>query len=103
MENQGRLQKPDNKPKIFISNKLVEMNKEGEMVNFLVKELENLRWEEVKTDMGIEQKPIWGRQANHGIDALSYVLATIYKPQDDDKQDKLYNQNINNHVENEHK
>jgi len=30
-----------------------------------------VRWEEVKTDMGIEQKPMWGKQANHGIE-LTY-------------------------------
>jgi len=48
--------------------------------NFLVKELENLRWEEVKSDSGVEQKPIWGKQAKHAIDALTYILATINKP-----------------------
>jgi hypothetical protein len=34
----------------------------------------------VKTDIGVEQKPIRGKQAKHAIDALSYVIATINKP-----------------------
>jgi hypothetical protein len=49
-------------------------------MNFLVKEMENLRWEETKTDLGIEQKPTWGKQPNHAVDALSYLLAKVHKP-----------------------
>lgn len=80
LEQQGRIQELTAKPKLFISSKLVDLNEEGNEFNFLVKEIENLRWEEVKTDMGIEQRPIWGKQPNHAIDALSYILATINKP-----------------------
>jgi hypothetical protein len=52
----------------------------GSPFNFLVKELENLRWEELKMDLGIEPKPVWGKQAKHAIDAGTYILATIHKP-----------------------
>jgi hypothetical protein len=52
----------------------------GNEFNFFVKEAENLRWEEVKTDLGIEQKPTWGKQPNHAIDTLSYLLAKVHKP-----------------------
>ena len=81
LEQQGRIQELTGKPKLFISSKLVDIDEEGNEFNFLVKEIENLRWEEVKTDMGIEQRPIWGKQPNHAIDALSYILTTINKPQ----------------------
>ena len=29
--------------------------------------------------MGIEQKPMWGKQAKHAIE-LTYIMATINKP-----------------------
>ena len=64
----------------FISSQLTDLDEDGHEFNFLVKELENLRWEEVKTDLGIEQKPVWGKQPKHAIDAVSYVVATINKP-----------------------
>jgi Bacteriophage terminase large (ATPase) subunit and inactivated derivatives len=80
LEQQGRIQELTGKPKLFISSKLVDLDDEGNEFNFLVKEIENLRWEEVKTDMGIEQRPIWGKQPKHAIDALSYIQATINKP-----------------------
>jgi len=86
MEEQGRIQKVTGKPKIFISSKLIDIDDDpmsktfGSPFNFLVKELENLRWEELKTDLGIEPKAAWGKQPNHAIDALSYILATIHKP-----------------------
>jgi phage terminase large subunit-like protein len=80
MEEQGRIQPGTGKPKIFISSKLVDLDAEGNEFNFFVKEAENLRWEETKTDLGIEQKPMWGKQPNHAIDALSYLLAKVHKP-----------------------
>lgn len=80
LQEQGRVQELTGKPKLFISSKLVDYDEEGNEFNFLVKEIENLRWEETKTDLGIEQKPMWGKQAKHAIDALSYILATINKP-----------------------
>lgn len=80
MEEQGRIQAGIGKPKLFLSSKLVDLDEEGNEFNFFVKEAENLRWEEQKTDLGIEQKPAWGKQPNHAIDALSYLLAKIHKP-----------------------
>jgi phage terminase large subunit-like protein len=80
MEEQGRIQEATGKPKLFISSKLVELDEEGNEFNFLMKEAENLRWEETKTDLGIEQKPAWGKQPNHAIDALTYLLAKVHKP-----------------------
>jgi hypothetical protein len=77
------------KPKIFISSALIDIDDDpisktfGMPLNFLVKELENLRWEERKTDLGVEQQAAWGKQPNHAIDAFSYVLATIHKPKVD--------------------
>lgn len=80
MEQYGAIQEMTNKPKIFISNKLVDYDDDGNPYNFLVKELENLSWEEVKTELGTGQKPIWGKQAKHAIDAFSYILAYIDSP-----------------------
>jgi phage terminase large subunit-like protein len=80
MEEQGRIQQGTGKPKICISSRLVDLDQDGNEFNFLVKEVENLRWEEVKTDLGIEQKPVWGKQAKHAIDALSYLVARVHKP-----------------------
>jgi phage terminase large subunit-like protein len=80
MEQQGRIQEGTGKPKIFISSRLVDLDEEGNEFNFLVKEVENLRWEEMKGDLGIEQKPTWGKQPNHAIDALTYLLAKVHKP-----------------------
>ena len=86
MEQQGRVQELTGKPKLFISSKLVDLDADPQSptfdqeINFLMRELENLRWEERKTDLGIEQQPTWGPQAKHAIDALTYILATINKP-----------------------
>jgi phage terminase large subunit-like protein len=81
MEDLGRQEEDEDgnlkSPKIFISSALSAEDDEGNEFNFLVRELENLRWEEQKTDMGIAPKSVWGRQPNHAIDALTYVLATI--------------------------
>jgi hypothetical protein len=80
MEEQGHIRELTAKPKLFISSKLTDTDEQGVEFNFLVKEIENLRWEEMKTDMGIEQKPMWGKQPKHAIDALTYIMATINKP-----------------------
>lgn len=79
MEEQGRIRE-NGLPKIFISSTLTEIDEDGNPYNFLVKEIENLLWEETKPDLNIEQKPIWGKQPKHAIDALSYILATVNKP-----------------------
>ena len=56
----------------------------GSPFNFLVSELEGLRWEEAKGEMGTDQKSIWGKQPNHAIDPLTYILVSIATPQDRD-------------------
>lgn len=83
MEQYGAVQEQTGKPKIFISSKLTDLVDDprspmvGQEQNFLMAELEGLRWEEVKTSLGTEQKPIWGKQPNHAIDALTYILVSI--------------------------
>jgi len=86
METQGRVQELTGKPKVFISKDLTDLNSEGIPYNFLVKEIENLRWEEVKTSAGIEQKPVWGKQPNHAVDALTYIMTTIDEPTEHKEQ-----------------
>jgi phage terminase large subunit-like protein len=85
MEEQGRIQELTGKPKLFISSQLVDIDDDeqsktlGENINFLVRELENLSWEERK-EVDITAKAIWGPQPKHAIDALTYILATIHQP-----------------------
>lgn len=83
MEQYGRIQEATNMPKIFISSTLTDIDDDpksptvGSHFNFLMKELENLTWEEMKTPDGVQQKAIWGKKPNHAIDALTYIIATI--------------------------
>lgn len=81
MEDYGRVTEDSPHPRIIISSSLVAYDEEGQPFNFLVRELENLRWEEVTVDGVTKPKSQWGRQPNHGIDALSYILATIERNQ----------------------
>lgn len=83
LAEKGQLQELTGKPKIFISTRLVEYDSEGNEYNFLVKEIENLLWEEKKTMEGVEQSSIWGKQPKHAIDALTYILAEISKPNEE--------------------
>jgi len=86
MQEHGQIQEGTGKPKIFISSTLSAVNpKTGEKYNFLVKEIEGLMWEEVKTTGGIEQKPTWGKQPNHAIDPLSYILVRLFGTLKDDE------------------
>lgn len=79
MQEFGEIQEKSGQPKIFISDQLTTVNpKTGDKYNFLVKELEGLMWEEVKTSSGTEQKPTWGKQPNHAIDPLSYILVRLF-------------------------
>lgn len=77
MEDLGRVDEDNPHPRIIISSQLVAYDEEGNSYNFLMRELENLRWEEVKYDGVVQPKSVWGRQPNHAIDALTYILATI--------------------------
>jgi phage terminase large subunit-like protein len=77
MEDLGRITEEKPHPSILISSDLIAYDDDGNPYNFLVKELENLRWEEVKRDGVVQPKSQWGKQPNHAIDALTYILATI--------------------------
>lgn len=83
LEQYGRVNESTNKPKIFISSKLVDIDDNeksptvGSYFNFLMQELENLRWEEKKEHIGEDNKAVWGKQPNHAIDALTYMLVAI--------------------------
>lgn len=84
LQEYGEVKEATNQPKLFISKDLVDEDDDGSLFNFLVKEIENLRWEEVKDPTTGETKPksIWGKQANHAIDALTYILVQIQTKQD---------------------
>lgn len=77
MEVLGRVNEANPHPRILISSQLIAYDEDNNPFNFLVRELENLRWEEVKIDGIQKPKSVWGKQPNHAIDALTYVLATI--------------------------
>ena len=77
MEVLGRTTAENPHPRILISSQLIAYDEDGNPFNFLVRELENLRWEEVKIDGQQKAKSVWGKQPNHAIDALTYILATI--------------------------
>lgn len=77
MEVLGRVTQENPHPRLLISSQLIAYDEDGNPFNFLVRELENLRWEEVKIDGTTKPKSVWGKQPNHAIDALTYILATI--------------------------
>ena len=77
MEDLGRISEEQPHPKILVSSALTAYDDDGNPYNFLVRELENLRWEEAKNDGVIAPKSVWGKQPNHAVDALTYILATI--------------------------
>lgn len=77
MEDLGRVTEENPHPKLIISSKLIAYDEDGNPFNFLMRELENLRWEEVRIDGLVKPKSVWGKQPNHAIDALTYILATI--------------------------
>jgi len=83
LEQFGRINEATGKPKLFIASSLVDIDDNpksstvGNTFNFLMQELENLRWEEVNKEIGEDGKAVWGKQPNHAIDALSYLLVAI--------------------------
>jgi phage terminase large subunit-like protein len=81
MQEYGEVNPETQKPKIYVSNTLTELDEDtGEPINFFVREIENLRWEEVKRNGEIETKPTWGKQPNHAIDTISYIISEMYQP-----------------------
>jgi phage terminase large subunit-like protein len=88
LQQWGAVQPGTGKPKIFISSKLTAIDeKTGEKYNFLLKELEGLMWDEVKSTEGISQKPVWGPQPKHAIDTLSYILVWIFGTAKEEQQE----------------
>lgn len=80
LDYHGRVQPGTGRPKIFISSKLVMAGeKDGKETNWAVRELENLRWDEVRRDGMKVQRPRWEDAcAKHFVDALTY-FAHMYK------------------------
>lgn len=92
MDELGQVDSFSKRPRIFISKDLVDENDDGDAFNFLVWEIENLRWDESATsdDSG---RSVWGKQAKHAIDALSYMIVSYegeYAKKDDEFM-RLYN------------
>lgn len=90
LEEYGQIQKGTGKPRLFISDNLIEINeKSGKEQNWLVQEIENLVWLERVSKQGEEIVPKWDdhRRFGHhfdGIRALSYFLVSYMKPIEDD-------------------
>lgn len=91
LEEYGHIQPGTGKPRLYISDNLVEINdKSGKEQNWLVQEIENLVWLERVSKAGEEIVPKWDdhRRFGHhfdGIRALSYFLISYMKPEIDDK------------------
>ena len=61
------------RPKIIIGSNLVRYDEKlGREVNWMVAELEKLRWDERLIDGQKTQQSRWGDQAKHGIDSITY-------------------------------
>jgi len=86
LEEYGQIQPGTGKPRLYISDNLVEINEmSGNEQNWLVQEIENLLWLEKVSKQGEEIKPKWDdhRRFGHhfdGIRALSYFLVSYIKP-----------------------
>lgn len=90
MANYGTIQKGTGLPRLYINKDL----------DWLVQEIENLKWLEVKRKEGQEIRPTWDdhRRFGHhweGVNVLSYFLTQLNKPRDNHKN-KQYNNNLRN-------
>lgn len=82
LDLQGRIQPGTGKPKLFISSALVEVDEKARKgdreYNWMLKEVENLRWDEIRQSGRMFQKPRWSdKNEKHAIDAYTY-MATMY-------------------------
>lgn len=83
MDEAGRVNPRTDKSKILFSTTLVGENEDGKVINWMLNELENLRWEERRRDGVLYQKPRWkDTNPKHAIDALTYVIAMLAAPPD---------------------
>lgn len=86
LEEYGKVQPGNGKPRLFISDNLVRMNeKTGKEENWMVQEIENLVWLERISKKGEEIVPKWDdhRRFGHhfdGMRALAYFLVSYMKP-----------------------
>ncbi|MBH1979956.1 hypothetical protein I8H89_00370 [Candidatus Saccharibacteria bacterium] len=100
----GMIQKGTGEPRLFISDTLMEVNEEtGDEENFLMQEIENLVWQESKTKDGEEIKPKWDdhRRFGHhfdGIRALSYLMISYKKPEEEDEDDHYTSGNVSDFI-----
>lgn len=87
LEEYGRVQLGTGKPRLYISDNLIEVNeKSGKEQNWMVQEIENLVWLEKVSKAGEEIVPKWDdhRRFGHhfdGIRALSYFLISYANPE----------------------
>lgn len=78
------------KPKLYISSQLVRYDEKlGREVNWMVAELEKLRWADKVVEGDHSFKPRWGPQPNHAIDALSYLIHEFRKEHKFEEPKKL--------------
>lgn len=82
LEEYGSIQKGTGKPRLFISDKLMQVDeKSGKEINWLVQEIENLVWLEKVSKTGEQVMPKWDdhRKFGHhfdGIRALAYFMVS---------------------------
>jgi phage terminase large subunit-like protein len=90
----GEISKVTGKPKLFISDNLLDYNDSGHAYNWLVQEIENLKWREKGGMSDHETIPKWDdhRRFQHhfdGIRSLAYFVVSYMQPP------KPYNQQRN--------
>lgn len=81
LDEVGRVNKHTGKTRLLFSNSLVSEDERGKVRNWMLNEVENLRWEERRKDGQLFQKPRW-KDVNpkHAIDALTYVITMLNAP-----------------------
>lgn len=90
MEQYGQVQAGTGKPRLFISDDLIEVSeKTGNEENWLVQEIENLVWLERASQQGEEIVPKWDdhRRFGHhfdGLRALAYFISMYMQPADEE-------------------
>ena len=85
MDQQGRVSPVTGKGKVYISSALIEVDDvKGVEFNWMLREIENLRWDEVRRDGVRSQMPRWSdKTRKDAIDAWSYVLISYAAPPED--------------------
>lgn len=103
LEEYGKIQLGNGKPRLFISDNLTEVNETtGTEINWMVQEIENLVWQEHVSKVGEEVKPKWDdhRRFGHhfdGMRALAYFLVSYKKPSKDDGNESITSNNVSDY------